>query len=77
MIPHILLTGAGFSYNWGGYLAKEAFDYLLGVTEPDDDLRRLLWAHQVKGWGFEITLAVSERNTRRTIRPKSSRTTRT
>jgi hypothetical protein len=58
MIPHILLTGAGFSYNWGGYLAKEAFDYLLGVTEPDDHLRRLLWAHQAKGWGFEITLAV-------------------
>jgi hypothetical protein len=24
MIPHILLTGAGSSYNWGGYLAKEA-----------------------------------------------------
>ena len=24
MIPHVLLTGAGFSYNWGGYLAKEA-----------------------------------------------------
>jgi hypothetical protein len=40
--PHILPTGAGFSYNWGGYLANEAFDYLLGVTETDDDLRRLL-----------------------------------
>jgi SIR2-like domain len=58
MIPHILLTGAGFSYNWGGYLAKEAFDYLLGITETDDELRRLLWAHQAKGWGFETTLAV-------------------
>ena len=54
----MLLTGAGFSYNWGGYLAKEAFDYLLGVTEHDGDLRRLLWAHQAKGWGFETTLAV-------------------
>ncbi len=38
MIPHILLTGAGFSYNWGGYLAREAFDYLLGVTEHVDEI---------------------------------------
>jgi hypothetical protein len=36
LIPHFLLTGAGFSYNRGG-LAREAFDYLLGVTEQDDD----------------------------------------
>lgn len=57
MVPHILLTGAGFSYNWGGYLAREAFDYLLGVTEHDDDLRHVLWADQAKGWGFETTLA--------------------
>ena len=40
-MTHLLLTGAGFSYNWGGYLAREALDYLLGVTENDDDLRRL------------------------------------
>ena len=57
MIPHILLTGAGFSYNWGGYLAKEAFEYLLGVTEHDEDLRRVLWTDHAKGWGFETTLA--------------------
>jgi hypothetical protein len=56
-MSHILLTGAGFSYNWGGYLAKEAFDYLLGVTEHDDDLRRVLWADQAKGFGFEVTLS--------------------
>jgi hypothetical protein len=55
LIPHILLTGAGFSHNWGGYLAKEAFDYLLGVTEQDEDLRSLLWADQALG--FETTLA--------------------
>lgn len=55
VIPHVLLTGAGFSYNWGGRLAKEAFDYLLGVTEQDDDLRSLLWADQALG--FEATLA--------------------
>jgi hypothetical protein len=56
-MTHILLTGAGFSYNWGGYLAKEAFDYLLGVAEHDDDLRALLWADQAQGLGFESTLA--------------------
>jgi hypothetical protein len=56
-MTHILLTGAGFSYNWGGYLAKEAFDYLLGVAEHDDDLRALLWADQAQGLGFETTLA--------------------
>ncbi|UTD29169.1 hypothetical protein DB459_21930 [Bradyrhizobium sp. WD16] len=55
MIPHILLTGAGFSYNWGGYLASEAFEYLLGVTENDEDLRKVLWADQNRG--FEATLA--------------------
>lgn len=57
MIPHFLLTGAGFSYNWGGYLAREAFDYLLGVTEHDEDLRQVLWADHAKNWGFETTLA--------------------
>jgi hypothetical protein len=57
MTSHILLTGAGFSYNWGGYLAKDAFDYLLGVTETDEDLRRVLWADQAKGFGFEVTLS--------------------
>jgi hypothetical protein len=24
-VTHILLTGAGFSYNWGGMLAHEVF----------------------------------------------------
>ena len=26
----ILRTGAGFSRNWGGWLASETFEYLLG-----------------------------------------------
>jgi hypothetical protein len=34
-MPHYLLTGAGFSRNWGGWLANEAFEYLLGDgTDP-------------------------------------------
>jgi len=39
---HILLTGAGFSRNWGGMLAPEVFQYLLGCSELDEELRRLL-----------------------------------
>jgi hypothetical protein len=41
-MTHILLTGAGFSYNWGGMLASEVYDYLLGCTELDEETRRLL-----------------------------------
>jgi hypothetical protein len=57
MTTHILLTGAGFSHNWGGYLATEAFEYLLTVTEGDDDLRSILWADKANGLAFEDSLA--------------------
>jgi hypothetical protein len=56
-MQHFLLTGAGFSYNWGGYLASEAFEFLLSVTDGDDDLRRLLWRDHQAGLGFEDILA--------------------
>jgi hypothetical protein len=56
-MPHFLLTGAGFSYNWGGYLASEAFEFLLSVTDGDDDLRSLLWREHQAGLGFEDILA--------------------
>lgn len=61
-----LLIGAGFSKNWGGWLAKEAFEYLLGCKEiqNDSNLLTLLWQHQTGG--FESVLASlrseSERN---------------
>ena len=53
-----LLLGAGFSRNWGGWLASEAFEYLLGTREvlADHTLRTLLWKHQRQG-GFEDALA--------------------
>src|SRR3989442_12074341 len=51
-MPHILLLGAGFSRNWGGWLADEAFEYLLGHPRIDDGLRTLLWRYKGKG-GFE------------------------
>ena len=57
-MPHYLLVGAGFSRNWGGWVASEAFEYLLGCPEirADARLRDLLWTHQLKG-GFEDALA--------------------
>jgi hypothetical protein len=58
---NLLLTGAGFSYNWGGYLASEAFEFLLSVTDGDDDLRALLWRDHQAQLGFEDTLAKLQR----------------
>src|SRR6266481_6084203 len=56
-MPHILLTGAGFSRNWGGWLADEAFEYLLGCPEVDTALRDRLWEDKRSGGGFEDALA--------------------
>jgi hypothetical protein len=54
---HILLTGAGFSRNWGGWLANEAFEYLLGSNHVDDLLRNRLWDAKERKLGFEDILA--------------------
>ena len=56
-MTYILLTGAGFTHNWGAWLAAEAFEYLLGCPDVGDDLRNELWVDQNKGLGFENTLA--------------------
>ena len=57
-MSHYLLLGAGFSRNWGGWLAAEAFEYLLGCPEVarNPHLQALLWRHQPNG-GFENALA--------------------
>ena len=52
----ILLTGAGFTRNWGGWLANEAFEYVLGRPEIGHGLRARLWADKLNGRGFENTL---------------------
>ena len=52
---NVLLLGAGFSRNWGGWLAPEVFEYLLGCPEVDEELRSLLWKHKDQG-GFEAAL---------------------
>src|SRR5258708_7026318 len=56
-MTRILLTGAGFSRNWGGWLANEAFEYLLGVPDIDDQVRHQLWSDKSRGGGFEDSLA--------------------
>jgi hypothetical protein len=57
-MQHFLLLGAGFSRNWGGWLASEVFDYLIGCPEilTNPPLRRALWKTKDAG-GFEQTLA--------------------
>lgn len=55
-MSHVLLLGAGFSRNWGGWLASEVFEFLLGCPELDDSIRQFLWTHRRKG-GFEEALS--------------------
>jgi hypothetical protein len=50
----ILLTGAGFSYNWGGPLASEIFSQLLADKDIDDATRERLFTAP---GGFEQALA--------------------
>ena len=61
----LILLGAGFSHNWGGRLAREVFDHLIGV--PDirrfERLIRLLWQHN-SGGGFEDAIAEVQRDYR-------------
>src|SRR2546427_6832509 len=63
-MPHILLLGAGFSRNWGGWLADEAFEYLLGHPRIDDGLRTLLWRYKGNG-GFEAAVDEQQSETAR------------
>jgi len=60
----IALLGAGFSRNWGGWLANEAFEYLLGCKEITPPLRSLLLDHKRKG-GFEGALSTLQADSRR------------
>jgi hypothetical protein len=53
-MPVYLLTGAGFSRNWGGWLANEVFEYLIGYPQITPELQRKLW-HSKKA-GFESVL---------------------
>jgi hypothetical protein len=54
---NILLTGAGFTRNWGGMLADEVFDNLIGSQELDDTIRTMLWRARTNRGSFEDVLA--------------------
>lgn len=57
-MQYCVLLGAGFSRNWGGWLASEAFEFLLGCPEVSRNphLAKLLWRNQPAG-GFETALS--------------------
>jgi hypothetical protein len=70
-VKHILLLGAGFSRNWGGWLAAEALEYLLGCPEISPPLRQLLFKHK-RGGGFEAALAELQDGAHRLARSSPS-----
>jgi hypothetical protein len=59
----VILLGAGFSHNWGGWLAKDVFNYLIGLPEirRHERLIKLLWQHQ-SGGGFEDAVSDVQRD---------------
>ena len=54
---NLLLLGAGFSKNWGGWLASEVFEYLIGCRGLHPAALEALWRTKDRG-GFEAALAV-------------------
>lgn len=62
-MPAVMLLGAGFSRNWGGWLAQEVFNYLIGLPEiqKHDRVIRLLWQYNSNG-GFEDVIAEVQRD---------------
>lgn len=58
----LLLLGAGFSRNWGGPLADEVMDSLLGYPEisRDPELKKILWENSASG--FESALEQIQRD---------------
>lgn len=71
---YVLLLGAGFSRNWGGWLADEVFEYLLGHSDVANDyhLKTILWKHKKSG-GFEEALAEIQHDTQRNSKESEER----
>lgn len=61
---YILLLAAGFTRNWGGYLAADIPGKLMGSMFFDDELRRVLEKHRSNG-GFEAALDEVQQDYRR------------
>jgi hypothetical protein len=57
-MKHIALLGAGFSRNWGGLFADDAFGHLIGAPEVQDNaaIRTALLQRKDNG-GFEAALS--------------------
>jgi len=53
-MARVLLLGAGFSKNWGGLLATEAFNFLMASPQMDEPCRAILLKH--KDGSFEAAL---------------------
>lgn len=68
---YVLLLGAGFSRNWGGWLANETFEYLLGCPEITPPLKELLFNHKNRG-GFESAFAELQDGSNRRARSSPS-----
>ncbi len=52
-LNYVLLTGAGFSKNWGGWIANDLWSVILShpLTQKNDKLKDSLWSN--KELGFE------------------------
>jgi hypothetical protein len=67
-MKHIALLGAGFSRNWGGWLADEAFGHLIGSPEAQADaairtaldLTGLFWTKRCEKMSLERSLGHAE-----------------
>ncbi|MBN9529905.1 MAG: SIR2 family protein [Alphaproteobacteria bacterium] len=64
----VLLLGAGFSANFGGFLANEMPGKLLACPQFDDELRELLHSYDNRG-GFEAALGDLQTEARDAGRP--------
>jgi len=61
-MTHILLTGAGFSRNWGCWLADEVFEYLLADPQLSIVARTQLWRDNNTGGNYENAIAALRAN---------------
>jgi hypothetical protein len=55
-MTHLLLTGAGFSSNWGCWVADEVFEYLLAEPQLSPLMRAQLWHDKNSQGNYETTI---------------------
>jgi hypothetical protein len=69
-MKHVLLLGAGFSRNWGGWLANEVYEYLIGCSQVqrDPELRKIVTNNK---FDFEAALGQLQANYRNAGSPEA------